>query len=101
MRNKFYEDIEFCFEEAINRHRSSSTGDVPWWLWVLLAWFASDNVMNWIASPIIFYPLLLLCSIAIVLHQMGILGVLLDLSFPIIKGTLNSLLAKTPIGIRL
>lgn len=68
VRNKFYEDIEFAFEEAIARHRSSSTGDVPFWLWVLLAWFASDNIMNWIASPILFYPLLLLASLCLVLH---------------------------------
>ena len=68
VRNKFYEDIDFCFEEAIARHRSSSTGDVPWWLWALLAWFASDNIMNWIASPIIFYPLMMVLSVCVVLH---------------------------------
>lgn len=68
VRDKFYEDIDFAYEEAIARHRSSSTGDVPWWIWVLMAWFASDNIMGWIQSPIIFYPMLMLSAFAIVLH---------------------------------
>lgn len=68
VRNKFYEDIDYLREEAIQRHRSSSTGDIPFWFWVLLAWFASDNIMGWIASPILFYPLLLISAICLVLH---------------------------------
>lgn len=91
VRNKFYEDIDFLFEEAIQRHRNSGTGDIPWWIWALLAWFASDNVMNWIASPILFYPLLMLGMICAVLHSMGVLSILLDLAFPIVKSTVNNL----------
>jgi hypothetical protein len=68
VRNQFYLDIETLRTEAIDRHKNNSTGDIPWWMWVLLAWFASDNIMNWLASPIFFYPLIMLGSICLVLH---------------------------------
>ena len=101
VRNKFYEDIDYLFEEAIQRHRSSSTGDIPWWIWAMLAWFASDNVMNWIASPILFYPLVMVCTLIVALHSAGVLGIILDLALPIVKSTINGFLAKTPIGVRI
>jgi len=28
---------------------------VPWWLWALLAFFAADNLMSLLSSPLIFY----------------------------------------------
>jgi hypothetical protein len=68
VRNQFYLDIETLRTEAIDRHKNNSTGDIPWWMWILLAWFASDNIMNWLASPIFFYPLIMLGSICLVLH---------------------------------
>ena len=68
VRNKFYEDIEMLRSEATDRHRNNSTGDIPWWMWVLLAWFASDNIMSWLASPLFFYPLIMIASICLVLH---------------------------------
>lgn len=102
VRNKFYEDIEFCREEAIARHRSTAAGDVPWWMWVLLAWFASDNILNWLASPLFFYPLILLSSVCLVLHQMGILSVLVStFALPMMKSSVNGFLAKTPFGFRI
>lgn len=101
VRNKFYEDIEFSFEEAITRHRSNTSSDIPWWMWVLLAWFASDNIMNWLSSPIFFYPLIMIGSICMVLQSMGILGVMFEVAKPVIKGTVNSFLAKTPFGFQI
>jgi hypothetical protein len=68
VRNQFYLDIETLRTEAIDRHKNNSTGDIPWWMWILLAWFASDNIMNWLASPIFFYPLIMLGSICLALH---------------------------------
>jgi hypothetical protein len=68
VRNNFYKDIEMLRSEAIDRHRNNSTGDIPWWMWVLLAWFASDNIMSWLASPLFFYPLIMIGSICLVLH---------------------------------
>lgn len=101
VRNKFYEDIDFLFEEAIQRHRSNSTGDIPWWIWALLAWFASDNVMNWIASPILFYPLLMVVMLIVALHSAGVLGIILDLALPMMKSTVNGILSKTPVAFRI
>jgi hypothetical protein len=64
-------------QEAIRSHQTNDSGNIPWWMWVLLAWFASDNIMSWLASPIFFFPLMFLSSICLVLHQMGILSLLL------------------------
>lgn len=101
VRRKFTEDTEAALEEAINRHRFNSTGDIPWWVWLLLIWFGHDNVLSWIASPFFFWPLLMLAAIASILYSMGILGLIIELSMPVVKGTVNSLLAKTPIPLRL
>jgi len=68
---------------------------------MLLVWFGYDNVIGWFASPILFWPLMMLGAIASILYSMGILGILFEVSKPAIKGTVNSILAKTPIGLRL
>ena len=101
VRRKFTEDIEALLEEAINRHRSSSTGDVPWWLWLILIWLGHDNVLSWLSSPFFFWPMLILAAIASILYSMGILGLVINLSMPVIKGTVNAVLAKTPVNIRI
>jgi hypothetical protein len=101
VRNKFYEDIETSLEEAFTRHRSNTSSDIPWWMWILLAWFASDNIMNWLASPIFFYPLIMIGCLCLVLQSMGILGLMLGLMKPFIKGSVNSFLDKTPFGFRI
>ena len=44
---------------------------VPYWLWFILAFFAFDNVMGWLSSPILFYPLILISGIIMMLYSMG------------------------------
>jgi hypothetical protein len=36
------------------------------WFYAVFAWFASDNIISWLSSPILFYPLMLIgvCLIA-------------------------------------
>lgn len=67
VQNKFLDDIEFMHEEAIARHRNIATTKVPILLWIALAWFASDNIMGYLASPILYYPILILTGIAVIL----------------------------------
>ena len=70
-------------------------------MWVLLAFFASDNIMGYLASPILFYPLILIAAFAVVAQQMGILEILLNIGYPMVKQQVNGILAKTPIPIRI
>lgn len=66
--------------------KNIQTSQVPMWLWIALAWFASDNVAGYLMSPIIFYPFILLCGVAVILHQLGILRLLIDMGLPQFKG---------------
>lgn len=59
---------------------------IPYWMYALLAWFASDNIMGWLSSPILFYPLILIGSLLLVAWQMGLMPVILGAGLPIIKG---------------
>jgi hypothetical protein len=52
---------------------------VPTWLWIVLAWFASDNIAGYLTSPILFYPLVIVAGIAVILHQLGILKLLVGM----------------------
>lgn len=63
VRQKFLSDAEFVYEEALLKHRNIGTGGIPVYIWVALAWFASDNILGWFASPILFYPLTFLLII--------------------------------------
>ena len=102
VRNKFNEDTDASLQEALDRHRNNAAGEIPWWMWVLLAWFASDNIMNWLASPIFFYPLILIASVALTMHHLEILPIVLSWLMPTIKSVVNGFLAKIPyVGFRI
>ena len=77
---------------------------MPVWLWIALAWFASDNIAGYLTSPILFYPLVILAGIAVILHQLGVLGMVTQMAFaqglPQAKAKINGVLAKTPIPFR-
>lgn len=98
---KFLEDIEFSYEEALTRHRNIAMQNIPVWMYVLLAWFASDNILGWLSSPILFYPLVIIGSLLLVAFQMGLMPVLLGAGLPILKAQVNGILSKTPIPFRI
>lgn len=60
MRQKFSRDADMMYEEALLKHRNIAQGGVPVYIWVAMAWFASDNILGWFSSPILFYPLTLI-----------------------------------------
>ena len=95
------EDTELAYEEAIARHRNITTASIPFAMWVALAWFASDNVMGWLSSPILFYPLVILAGILVILFQLGILPILIKMVVPQIKDRVNEVAEKTGIPFRL
>ena len=71
------------------QHNVQNT-QVPWWIYALLAFFAADNVLSWIASPIIFYPLMFVLSIIIMLYSMGLGGIM----WPVFRQTVNLVLRR-------
>ena len=101
MRDRFEEEAHFANEEAIRAHKNISDTKVPIWLWIVLVWFASDNVAGYLASPILFYPLVLLAGVVVILYQLGILMKLIDLGVPAVRAKVNGVLAFTPIPFRL
>ena len=70
-------------------------------MWVALAWFASDNVMSWLSSPILFYPLVILAGILVILFQLGILPILIKMVVPQVKDRVNEVAEKAGIPYRL
>ena len=101
VKDKFLEDIELAYEDAMNRHRNISTTSVPFVMWVALAWFASDNVMGWLSSPILFYPLVILAGILVILFQLGILPILIKMGVPMVKDQVNGVAEKVGVPYRL
>ena len=57
---------------------------VPWWLWAVLAFFAADNLMSWLSSPLIFYPAMLVLGAFVIVHSLGLTYIVL----PLVKQTL-------------
>ena len=54
-------------------------------MWVLLIFFAFDNVMGWLASPFLFYPIMLILAVIGMLYSMG-MG---QLIFPVVRQAVN------------
>ena len=63
---------------------------VPWWIYLLMAFFAADNVLSWIASPFIFYPLMMILGVVAMLYSMGLGGIL----FPVFRQSVNMILRR-------
>ena len=72
VKDKFNEDVEFVLEEAIRKHHNLQNSQIPWYMYLLLAFFASDNILSWLSSPIIFYPLMLVLGAFAMLYSAGL-----------------------------
>jgi hypothetical protein len=59
-------------------------------MWAFLAFFAADNVLTWIASPIMFYPAILILGMLAMIHSLGLMHIFL----PIVKQTIVFTLRK-------
>lgn len=97
VRDKFTEEAEFQLEEAIRKHHNISNTSVPVWLWVLLFFFAFDNIISWMGSPFIFYPLSIIFCIVVTMFSLGIGGAFV----PILKMSINEALRRAGIGFRI
>lgn len=95
VRDKFQEDTDFVLEEAIRKHHNIQATTIPWWIYLLLAFFAADNVIGWLSSPLIFYPIVLILGGVSLLYSMG-LGPVIG---PLFRQTVNVALGRFNIQI--
>lgn len=49
-----------------------------------MAFFAADNVISWLSSPLLFYPILMTLGFVILVQSMGLSHIV----FPLLKQTL-------------
>ena len=96
VKDKFNEEAEFQLDEAIRKHHNISNTSIPVWLWGVLLFFAFDNIISWMGSPFLFYPLSIVFCIIVTLWSMGLGGVLL----PLARHTVNEALRKAGVGFR-
>lgn len=57
IKDKFEQDCEHALEEAIRLHHNIYSTGIPIYFWALFVFFAYDDIFKWLASPILFYPL--------------------------------------------
>ena len=72
VKDKFKEDCQNMLEDALRKHHNISTGATPVWLYVILVYFAYDDIFRMMANPILFYPLMFTASILAMLYSMGL-----------------------------
>jgi hypothetical protein len=85
VKDKYYEDVNIQLEDAIRKHQNVSMGGTPLWLYVVLVYFAYDDIFRMLANPILFYPLVLVSSIVGMLYSMGLGPIMV----PAIKSSVN------------
>ena len=84
VKDTFANDIENELEEA-KRKQTPGDGQIPMWFYVILFYFAYDDILRMVMNPILFYPLLLIFSIVGMLYSMGLGPVMV----PMIQSTVN------------
>jgi hypothetical protein len=72
VKDKFKEDCQNMLEDALRKHHNINTGATPVWLYVILVYFAYDDIFRMMANPILFYPLMFIGSILAMLYTMGL-----------------------------
>lgn len=72
VKDKFKDDCQNVLEEALRKHHNLSGGATPLWLYVILVYFAYDDIFRMMANPILFYPLMFAVSILAMLYSMGL-----------------------------
>lgn len=51
---------------------------MPWYFWLVAAFFGYEKVLSWMFSPIFLYPIVLAGGCMAVLHSVGLSGVVLS-----------------------
>lgn len=91
VKDRFKDDVEEALDEAVKKHHNMSSGGTPTWLYVLILYFAYDDVWRMVWNPIIFTPLILIVSVFGLIFASGLGPVV----FPQIKQEVNKYLRLT------
>jgi hypothetical protein len=73
IRDRFEDDCEHALEEAIRAHHNIYSSGIPLYFWALFVFFAYDDIFRWLSSPVFFYPLLFLATLAALAQSLGLL----------------------------
>ena len=73
IKDKFEEDCEHALEEAIRLHHNIYNTGIPIYFWALFLFFAYDDIFKWLSSPVLFYPLCFLATVAALMQSLGLL----------------------------
>jgi hypothetical protein len=73
IKDKFEQDCEHAFEEAIRLHHNVYSTGIPLPFWAMFVFFAYDDILKWLASPILFYPLVFCGLVAALMQSLGLL----------------------------
>ena len=63
----YEKEADQLLQEALNTHRNFIKPGIPYIVWIILAFFAYDDILVYIQSPILFYPLLFIGIIFLLL----------------------------------
>ena len=94
IKDKFVDDCEHALEEAMRLHHNIYGGGVPVYFWLLFIFFAYDDIFRWISSPVLFYPLVFLGTVAALLQSLGILMPLVNTARVTIRVTYDQLVNR-------
>jgi hypothetical protein len=64
------------------------------WFWGLFVFFAYDDILRMLMSPMLFYPTMLVVSVSALLYSMG-LG---PLFIPVVRSQVNMYARMTGVG---
>jgi len=71
IKDRFYDDINLALEETKRKHHNIAIGGTPIWLYVILAYFAYDDIFRMCMNPMLFYPIMFVTSIVSMLYSLG------------------------------
>jgi len=91
VKDRFKDDAEEALDEAVKKHHNMASGGTPTWLYVLILYFAYDDVWRMVWNPLIFTPLILVISVFGLIFASGLGPVV----FPQIKQEVNKYLRLT------
>lgn len=73
VKDKFMDDCEHALEEAIRLHHNIYNTGIPIYFWAIFIFFAYDDIFRWLSSPILFYPMIFLATLAGLMQSLGLL----------------------------
>jgi len=94
VKDRFNQETENALEEA-KRKQTPGDGQIPVWFYVILVYFAYDDIFRMMRNPLLLYPIVLVMSILGMLYSIGLGPVMI----PIVQSTINMWLRQFKVPI--